>query len=60
MLVTWPPSNPTCTRDTCGHVKRLEVDHRIDWADTHHTVLGELDLEPIILPPWDPMGDLAT
>jgi len=35
-------THPTCTRDSCGRGKRLEVDHRIDWADTHHTVLGEL------------------
>ena len=32
-----------CTRDTCNHAHRLEVDHRIPWAQTKHTRLDELD-----------------
>jgi hypothetical protein len=36
--------SPRCSVRGCDQAVRLEVDHRIDWAVTHHTRLGELDL----------------
>ncbi|MPY92409.1 MAG: hypothetical protein GEV08_04855 [Acidimicrobiia bacterium] len=37
-------SQPGCSRLGCDQPwHRLQTDHRTDWADTHHTVLGELD-----------------
>ena len=35
--------DPICTREGCGHVSRLQMDHRDDWAKTHHTRCDELD-----------------
>ena len=34
--------SPTCTVEGCGRTI-LQIDHRIPWADTHHTTLQELD-----------------
>ncbi len=34
---------PACTVEGCGRTVHLEIDHRVDWATTHHTVLDELD-----------------
>ncbi len=34
---------PTCAVEGCGAVAFLEVDHRIDWARSHLTVLDILD-----------------
>ena len=34
---------PTCAALGCSAVARLERDHRIDWADTHITMLDWLD-----------------
>ena len=34
---------PTCTAEGCTRSRRLENDHEIGWAQTHRTVLGELD-----------------
>jgi hypothetical protein len=37
-------SQPTCSRAGCDQPWLFaEVDHRVPWADTHQTVLGELD-----------------
>jgi hypothetical protein len=37
-------SQPTCSRQGCEQPwTHTEIDHRRPWADTHHTVLGELD-----------------
>jgi hypothetical protein len=37
-------SQPTCSRQGCEQQwTHTEIDHRRPWADTHHTVLGELD-----------------
>jgi hypothetical protein len=37
-------SQPTCSRAGCDQTwTHAEVDHRTPWADTHQTVLGELD-----------------
>jgi hypothetical protein len=37
-------SQPTCSRAGCDQTwTQAEIDHRTPWADTHHTVLGELD-----------------
>ncbi len=33
---------PTCTDIECNGV-RVEIDHRIPWAQSHHTRLDELD-----------------
>jgi len=35
--------SPTCTAAGCTRSRRLENDHEIGWAQTHRTVLGELD-----------------
>jgi hypothetical protein len=35
-------SSPTCTVEGCDAV-RVEVDHRVPWAETHHTRLDECD-----------------
>ncbi|MBW8825634.1 MAG: HNH endonuclease [Acidobacteria bacterium] len=32
-----------CTREGCGHRDNLQVDHRVDWADTKITALRWLD-----------------
>ena len=34
---------PTCAAAGCSAVARLERDHRVDWADTHLTMLDWLD-----------------
>lgn len=34
---------PQCTREGCPNRALIQVDHRIDWAETHHTRLCELD-----------------
>lgn len=34
--------SPTCSVEGCGRTI-LEIDHRIPWAQTHHTTLSELD-----------------
>jgi len=36
-------TSPMCTRLGCNHTHRLEIDHRIPWAETKHTRLEELD-----------------
>jgi len=37
-------TQPNCSREGCEQLwTHTEVDHRRPWADTHHTVLGELD-----------------
>jgi len=35
-------TNPTCSVEGCNR-RRIEHDHQIPWADTHHTRLDELD-----------------
>ena len=35
--------DPICTRLGCTRAYRLEIDHRRDWADTHHTRVDESD-----------------
>ena len=35
--------SPICTAEGCTRSRRLENDHEIGWAETHRTVLGELD-----------------
>jgi hypothetical protein len=35
-------ANPTCIVEGC-HRRRIEYDHRLDWKDTRHTRLDELD-----------------
>ncbi len=35
--------HPTCAAAGCPAYLGLQNDHRIDWAETHHTVLAELD-----------------
>ena len=35
-------ASPTCAAEGCNAV-RTEVDHRVEWAETHHTRLDELD-----------------
>jgi hypothetical protein len=35
-------TNSTCIVEGCD-LPRQQIDHRIDWADTHHTKLSELD-----------------
>ncbi|HTL84519.1 MAG TPA: hypothetical protein VL856_05010, partial [Acidimicrobiia bacterium] len=35
--------SPECTAEGCTRTRRLENDHRIDWVETHHTRLDELD-----------------
>jgi hypothetical protein len=35
--------SPVCTAAGCTRSRRLENDHQIGWAETHRTVLGELD-----------------
>jgi hypothetical protein len=35
---------PTCAVLGCAQVARLQRDHRVDWADTHITMLDWLDL----------------
>jgi hypothetical protein len=35
-------ANPTCLVEGC-HRRRIEYDHRLDWKDTRHTRLDELD-----------------
>jgi hypothetical protein len=35
-------ASPTCIVEHCNGV-RVEIDHRIPFAETHHTVLGECD-----------------
>jgi len=34
---------PHCSREGCPNRALIEVDHRVDWAATHHTQLDELD-----------------
>jgi hypothetical protein len=46
-------ANQACIVEGCDRTHR-EVDHRDDWADTHHTRLDELDL------PCDDHHDLKT
>jgi hypothetical protein len=37
-------TQPTCSRAGCDQPwTHAEIDHRTPWADTHHTVLGDLD-----------------
>jgi len=37
-------SQPTCSREGCGQLwTHAEIDHRVPWADTHHTQLDGLD-----------------
>ncbi|HEY1282633.1 MAG TPA: HNH endonuclease signature motif containing protein [Acidimicrobiales bacterium] len=37
-------TQPTCSREGCEQLwTHTEVDHRLPWSETHHTVLGELD-----------------
>jgi hypothetical protein len=37
-------AQPTCSRAGCDQTwTHAEIDHRTPWADTHHTVLGDLD-----------------
>lgn len=36
-------SQPECEVLGCCRTSRLERDHRVDWAETHHTRLDELD-----------------
>jgi len=33
---------PSCSNQACGH-SFVQIDHRLPWASTRHTVLGELD-----------------
>ena len=40
MALLW--TSPGCCVTACARMAGIEADHRIDWADTHHTVLGEL------------------
>jgi len=35
-------SSPGCCVTSCARMAGIEIDHRIDWAHTHHTVLDEL------------------
>jgi hypothetical protein len=35
---------PSCAAEGCSRRLRLERDHRIDWAKTHYTMFGQLDL----------------
>lgn len=35
-------ASPRCTTEGC-HRTRVEIDHRIPWAETHHTRLDQLD-----------------
>ncbi|HEX2698823.1 MAG TPA: hypothetical protein VHM89_01290, partial [Acidimicrobiales bacterium] len=35
--------SPTCQVTGCDVVARLETDHRLDWADTHMTLLEWLE-----------------
>jgi hypothetical protein len=35
--------DPVCAREGCNQTARLQVDHRVDWAKTRHTLLSELD-----------------
>jgi hypothetical protein len=35
--------DPLCTREGCGRAYRLQIDHRKDWAKTHHTRVDETD-----------------
>jgi hypothetical protein len=34
--------SPMCDVEGCGHLHRLEIDHRVEWATTKHTKLEEL------------------
>jgi hypothetical protein len=34
---------PACTVQGCSTQRHLEIDHRVDWADTHFTLLEWLD-----------------
>jgi len=34
---------PVCTREGCGKQRRLENDHRDDWANVHRTELDNID-----------------
>lgn len=34
---------PTCAVDGCGSMVHLEMDHTIDWAETHFTMLDHLE-----------------
>lgn len=42
---------PVCSREGCGNRARLQYDHRVDWAVTHHTRLDETD--PLCHPDHD-------
>jgi hypothetical protein len=35
-------AHPTCTREGCDNPIQ-QYDHRVDYAQTHHTVLEEMD-----------------
>jgi hypothetical protein len=35
-------TSPGCCVTACARMAGIEIDHRLDWAHTHHTVLGEL------------------
>ncbi len=35
--------HPTCAASGCACTARLEIDHRVDWADTHITLIDWLD-----------------
>src|SRR5206468_2632195 len=43
-------ASPTCAVEGCNAV-RTQVDHRLGWAETHHTRLDELD--PLCKPHHD-------
>src|SRR5207249_9415664 len=43
-------ASPTCSVEGCNAV-RTQVDHRLGWAETHHTRLDELD--PLCKPHHD-------
>jgi hypothetical protein len=36
-------SDPRCRAEGCDRTFGLEIDHRVDWADTKVTLLGWLD-----------------
>jgi hypothetical protein len=35
--------DPVCVREGCNQTARLQIDHRLDWAKSRHTLLSELD-----------------
>ncbi len=42
MLAALQWRSPVCTAEGCGRTI-LQIDHRVPWAETHHTTLQELD-----------------